>query len=81
MGAARETAGSSVKDKPWFGRILATARDMIDSRMGKSVDGRSAMLALVVRHGLSRDEVFTEVLLQIPAESDTTATAIRSIIL
>jgi hypothetical protein len=39
--------GPSVKDKPGFGKILATARDMIDSRMGKSVDGRSDMLALL----------------------------------
>jgi cytochrome P450 len=73
--------GPSVKDKSGFGKMLATARNLIDARMAKSVEGRSDMLASFVRHGLSRDEVFTEAVLQIMAGSDTTATAIRSTML
>jgi cytochrome P450 len=73
--------GPSVKDKTGFGKMLATARDLIDARMAKPIDERSDMLASFVRHGLSRNEVFTEAVLQILAGSDTTATAIRSTML
>jgi cytochrome P450 len=73
--------GPSEKDKSGFGKMLATARGLIDARMTKSLDGRSDMLASFVRHGLTKDEVFTEAVLQILAGSDTTATAIRSTML
>ncbi|KAH7095544.1 putative cytochrome P450 monooxygenase [Paraphoma chrysanthemicola] len=73
--------GPSENDKSGFGKMLATARGLIDARLTKSLDGRSDMLASFVRHGLTKDEVFTEAVLQILAGSDTTATAIRSIML
>jgi cytochrome P450 len=73
--------GPSEKDKSGFGKMLATARGLIDARMTKSLDGRSDMLASFVRHGMTKDEVFTETMLQILAGSDTTATAIRSTML
>jgi cytochrome P450 len=72
--------GPSDKDKGGFGRMMGTARQIINTRFTKSL-GRSDMLASFVRHGLTKDEVFTEAMLQIIAGSDTTATALRSIML
>jgi len=60
---------------------MATARSLIDARLSKSMDGRSDMLASFARHGLSKDDLFSEAILQILAGSDTTATAIRSTML
>ncbi|KAF2691046.1 cytochrome P450 [Lentithecium fluviatile CBS 122367] len=73
--------GPSEKDKTGFGRMMATARTLIDSRLTKSMEGRSDMLASFTRHGLTKDELFSEAILQILAGSDTTATAIRGIML
>lgn len=73
--------GPSEKDSNGFGRLLAEARTMIEARLSKSMDGKSDMLASFLRHGLSKDELFTESMLQIIAGSDTTATAIRSTML
>jgi cytochrome P450 len=73
--------GPSDKDKTGFGRMMATARSLIDARLAKSMEGRSDMLASFARHGLSKDEIFSEAILQILAGSDTTATAIRTIML
>lgn len=73
--------GPSEKDKSGFGRMMATARSLIDSRLTKSIQGRSDMLASFMRHGLTKDDLFSEALLQILAGSDTTATAIRGIML
>jgi cytochrome P450 len=61
--------------------MMAVAREMIDARMSRSIEGRSDMLASFLRHGLSKSELFTEAMFQIMAASDTTATAIRSIML
>lgn len=72
--------GPSEKDKSGFGRMLHTARGIIEERFTKSL-GRSDMLSSFVRHGLSKEDVFTEGVLQILAGSDTTATALRSIML
>jgi cytochrome P450 len=60
--------------------MMGSARRIVDTRFSKSL-GRSDMLASFVRHGLSKGEVFTEAMLQIMAGSDTTATALRSILL
>jgi cytochrome P450 len=73
--------GPSEKDKTGFGRMMATARNLIDSRLTKSMDGRSDMLASFTRHGLTKDELLSEAVLQILAGSDTTATAIRTTML
>lgn len=72
--------GPSEKDKSGFGKMLHTARKIIDTRFTKSL-GRSDMLSSFVRHGLSKADVFTEAMLQIIAGSDTTATALRSTML
>jgi cytochrome P450 len=69
--------GPSEKDKSGFGRMMAVARELIDSRLEKPTNSRSDMLASFIRHGLTRDDLVTESMLQILAGSDTTATAIR----
>ncbi|OCL11321.1 cytochrome P450 [Glonium stellatum] len=71
----------SEKDKAGFGKMRATARSLIDSRMTTPTDTRSDMLASFIRHGLTQEEILSEALLQILAGSDTTATAIRGIML
>lgn len=73
--------GPSEKDKSGFGHMLGTARKMIEQRLGKPTEGRSDMLAAFMRHGLSKEDLVTESLLQIMAGSDTSATAIRSTML
>jgi cytochrome P450 len=73
--------GPSDKDKSGFGRMMAVARELIDSRLEKPTNSRSDMLASCIRHGLTRDDLVTESLLQILAGSDTTATAIRATML
>jgi cytochrome P450 len=72
--------GPKETDKSGFGNMMGSARQTIDTRFSKSL-GRSDMLASFVRHGLSKEEVFTEAMLQIMAGSDTTATALRSTML
>lgn len=73
--------GPSEKDKSGHGRMKAIARGLIDSRLEKPTEGRSDMLASFMRHGLSREQIICEAILQIIAGSDTTATAIRSTML
>lgn len=73
--------GPSENDKSGFGRMMAVARNLIETRLEKPTEGRSDMLAAFMRHGLTKDDLFVESLLQILAGSDTTATAIRSTML
>jgi cytochrome P450 len=73
--------GPSEKDKTGFGKMMGVARKLIDSRLEKSTVGRSDMLASFIHHGLSKEDLFSEAVLQILAGSDTTATAIRSTML
>ncbi|KAF2844912.1 benzoate 4-monooxygenase cytochrome-like protein P450 [Plenodomus tracheiphilus IPT5] len=68
-------------DKTGMGRMLHIARNIIDRRMMKPMEGRSDMLASFMRHGLTKDDLLTESLFQIVAGSDTTATALRCILL
>lgn len=73
--------GPSERDESGFGKMMGVARKLIDSRLEKSTEGRSDMLASFIHHGLSKEDLFTEAVLQILAGSDTTATAIRSTML
>jgi len=61
--------------------MMATARGLIDSRLTQSTENRSDMLASFMRHGLTKDELFSEAVLQILAGSDTTAGAVRAVML
>ncbi|KAH8725563.1 benzoate 4-monooxygenase cytochrome-like protein P450 [Phaeosphaeriaceae sp. PMI808] len=73
--------GPKETDKSGPGRMMFTARNLIDSRLKKPMEGRSDMMASFIRHGLSQDDLLTESLLQIVAGSDTTATTLRSTML
>lgn len=73
--------GPSPKDKSGFGKMMATCFRYVDDRASNPTDERSDMLASFIRHGLSGDELRSEALEQIVAGSDTTAGAIRGILL
>ncbi|KAF2111057.1 cytochrome P450 [Lophiotrema nucula] len=74
--------GPKETDKEGHGKMMVTARRLIDDRIEKGeMDRRSDMLAAFMRHGLTREDLFTESFLQIIAGSDTTATAIRGTML
>ncbi|KAF1947964.1 pisatin demethylase [Clathrospora elynae] len=71
----------SEKDVTGFGSMMAETRKIVNSRMTKSTENKSDMFASFVRHGVSEDDLFQEVFEQILAGSDTTAAAIRIILL
>ncbi|OOQ84159.1 cytochrome P450 52A11 [Penicillium brasilianum] len=71
----------SPKDNNGFGKMMAACFRLVDERAASSTDKRSDMLASFMRHGLAGDELRTEALEQIIAGSDTTAGAIRCILL
>ena len=73
--------GPSEKDVVGFGRMIANARALIRKRLERETDNRSDMLASFVRNGLNADELLSETVLQIIAGSDTTAAALRGIML
>jgi hypothetical protein len=47
----------SEKDATGFGRMMAEARKIVDSRRAKSMEGKSDMFASFVRHGVSGDDL------------------------
>jgi hypothetical protein len=60
---------------------MGTAHTIINACFKRSIGGKLDVLSSFVRRGLAKDEVFTEVMLQIVTGSDTTATALRCILL
>lgn len=87
LGWLRETPiigpaiSPSEKDQTGYGRMMHEARKIVDARRSKSTDGKSDMLASFIRNGVSGDDLFQEAFEQILAGSDTTAAAIRIILL
>ena len=73
--------GPSETDVVGFGRMIANARATIEKRLQRETADKSDMLASFVRHGLAPDELLSETVLQIIAGSDTTASALRGIML
>lgn len=71
----------SEKDMTGFGRMMAEARKLIEIRRVQPVDTKSDMIASFIRNGVAGDDLFQEVFEQIIAGSDTTAAAIRIILL
>ncbi|KAJ4355238.1 hypothetical protein N0V95_003133 [Ascochyta clinopodiicola] len=71
----------SEKDLTGYGRMMAEARKIVDARKSKSTEDKSDMLASFIRNGISGDDLFQEAFEQILAGSDTTAAAIRIILL
>ncbi|KAJ4993045.1 pisatin demethylase [Stagonosporopsis vannaccii] len=87
LGWMRETPiigpaiSPSEKDSSGYGRMMHEARKIVDARRSKSADVKSDMLASFIRNGVSGDDLFQEAFEQILAGSDTTAAAIRIILL
>ncbi|KAH3907555.1 hypothetical protein HBI56_159840 [Parastagonospora nodorum] len=71
----------SEQDQTGFGKMMAEARKIVDARRLKSTEAKSDMLASFIRNGVSGDDLFQEAFEQIIAGSDTTAAAIRIIML
>ncbi|KAM5353563.1 hypothetical protein ACJ41O_000213 [Fusarium nematophilum] len=71
----------SEKDRLGFGRVMGIAKEITAERFGPDKKVRKDMLGSFVAHGLTQNEAESEILLQIIAGSDTTATAIRSTML
>lgn len=71
----------SPKDKKGLGKMMAACFRCVDERMTRDTDQRSDMLASFVRHGVTGDDLKTEALEQIIAGSDTTASALRGLLL
>ncbi|KAH6677016.1 cytochrome P450 71A20 [Plectosphaerella plurivora] len=67
--------------KDAFGGMMAKCFRFVDERMWEDTGKRSDMLASFARHGLQGDELRSEALEQIIAGSDTTAGAIRGVLL
>lgn len=67
----------STKDAIGFGRVMGIAQQVVGERFKPDALSRKDMLGSFVRNGLSEEECQSEVLVQIIAGSDTTATAIR----
>ena len=63
--------GPSEKDQAGWGRLMANARSIIESRLRQDSEDHSDMLASFLRHGLDPDQVLTESTLQIIAGSDS----------
>jgi len=73
--------GPSTKDSKGFGKMMATAAEMVTERLKSPTDSRSDMLAAFMRHGLTDDDLRMEAFEQVLAGSDTTASGIRGILL
>ncbi|KAF7558832.1 hypothetical protein G7046_g5333 [Stylonectria norvegica] len=71
----------SEKDMLGFGRVMGIAKEVAAKRFGPDKKVQKDMLGSFVAHGLTQREAESEILLQIVAGSDTTATAIRSTML
>ncbi|KAK4180503.1 putative cytochrome P450 E-class, group IV [Triangularia setosa] len=73
--------GPKTTDKGGMGAMMRLAKKLVGERFGEGAEDRKDMLGSFVRHGLTQRECETEVLIQIVAGSDTTATAIRATML
>jgi cytochrome P450 len=71
----------SERDPLGFGKFIAVAKRVVNERLASSDPFRRDMLGSFLRHGLTREEAQGEMLVQIIAGSDTTATAIRTTML
>ncbi|KAK1654392.1 cytochrome P450 [Colletotrichum phormii] len=69
------------KDPLGFGKVMGIAKKFSAERFGSGGKVQRDMLGSFVAHGLTHEEAESEILLQIIAGSDTTATAIRATLL
>jgi cytochrome P450 len=71
----------SERDPLGMGKFIAVAKQVVTDRLSSADPFRRDMLGSFLRHGLTREEASGEMLVQIIAGSDTTATAIRATML
>ncbi|KAM0324813.1 hypothetical protein ACHAQA_007779 [Verticillium albo-atrum] len=71
----------SEKDVMGFGKVMSISKKVSAERFGPNKKVQKDMLGSFVAHGLTQEEAESEILLQIVAGSDTTATAIRATML
>ncbi|KAE9376647.1 cytochrome P450 [Stipitochalara longipes BDJ] len=69
------------KDPIGFGKVLGIAKAVVAQRFGPGAKARDDMLGSFIKHGLTAEEAQSEIVVQIIAGSDTTAIAIRIIVL
>ncbi|KAL8729758.1 MAG: hypothetical protein Q9181_004886 [Wetmoreana brouardii] len=69
------------QDKKGVGHLMGIAKQMVARRFGSGKEIKQDMLGSYINHGLSQREAETEAVLNIMAGSDTTVTALRSIVL
>ncbi|KAI1380844.1 cytochrome P450 [Hypoxylon crocopeplum] len=73
--------GPKPTDKKGMGRMMGVAQEVAGERYGTDAKDQQDMLGSFVRHGLTQRQSESEILFQIIAGSDTTATAIRGTML
>ncbi|RBR23678.1 uncharacterized protein FIESC28_03474 [Fusarium coffeatum] len=71
----------SEKDKAGVGRVMAIAKKVAAERFGPNPKEHRDMIGSFIARGLLQHEVESEILMQILAGADTTATAIRATVL
>ncbi|RYO85039.1 hypothetical protein DL766_005680 [Monosporascus sp. MC13-8B] len=73
--------GPKATDNVGMGKLMAVAREIVAKRFEPKAEEQQDMLGAFIRHGLTQRQCETEVLFQIIAGSDTTATALRATML
>lgn len=71
----------SANDETGYGKLIAACFRAVDERVANPTDTRSDMLASFIRNGITGDDLRSEAIEQVLAGSETTATAIRGILL
>lgn len=77
----RKVIVPSAGDKFGVGPIMAISREVINERLAEGGKQKKDMLGSFLKRGLTPDEVEMEVSISLIAGSDTTATAMRAILL
>ncbi|KAI6092290.1 cytochrome P450 [Hypoxylon rubiginosum] len=73
--------GPKTTDKKGIGRMMAVAQEVAGERFGPNAKDQYDMLGSFVRHGIPQRKCESEIMFQIVAGSDTTATAVRGTML
>ncbi|KAI0123532.1 cytochrome P450 [Xylariales sp. AK1849] len=73
--------GPKPTDKEGVGKMLGVAHEVVSRRFGSDAEEKLDMLGSFVRHGVSREQCEGEIMFQIIAGADTTATALRGTML
>ncbi|KAI5858204.1 cytochrome P450 [Durotheca rogersii] len=73
--------GPKTTAKKGVGKLMGIARDIAEERFRPGAKDRLDMLGSFIRHGITREQCESEIVTQIIAGSDTTATSIRGTML